>query len=89
MADWRNHLTEEQVRSGRCPQHTWEGCNLLMRIHRNIFLISMTHPIIQVLFQGNQFFLNLINQYEFKVSCMASWEEQGLAGSGFNFVYDL
>ena len=34
-------------------------------------------------------FLNLINQYEFKVSCMASWEEQGLAGSGFNFVYDL
>lgn len=35
------------------------------------------------------FFLNVINQYEFKVSCMASWEEQGLAGSGFNFVYDL
>ena len=35
------------------------------------------------------FFLDLINQYEFKVSCMASWEEQGLAGSGFNFVYHL
>ena len=34
-------------------------------------------------------FFYLINQYEFKVSCMASWEEQGLAGSGFNFVYDL
>jgi len=26
---------------------------------------------------------------EEQVSCMARWEEQGLAGSGFNFVYDL
>ena len=51
VGDWRNHLTEEQV-----------------RIQLNMKIIDNTKK---------------------KVSQMAAWEEEGLAGSGFKFVHNL